>query len=261
MTVGAGTHSHGQGHQTIYAQMVSEWLGVPFESVRLVQGDTDHVAYGRGTYGSRSVTIGGAALKDAADKVIAKARPMAAHLMEAAEADIEFSEGAFTVAGTDKSIGIVDVARASFMPMGWPEEFGMGLEATGTFTPTNGNFPNGCHICEVEVDPETGAVDLRRYAAVNDSGLIINPLLFEGQVHGGLAQGIGQVLCEHVVYDDESGSSSRAPSWITACRVPTTCRRSCSTTSRCRARPTRSRQGRRRDRDGRGAARGDARDP
>ena len=205
VTVGAGTHSHGQGHQTVYAQMVSEWLGVPFESVRLVQGDTDHVAYGRGTYGSRSVTIGGAALKDAADKVIARARPMAAHLMEAAEADIEFSEGAFTVAGTDKSIGIVDVARASFMPMGWPEEFGIGLEATGTFTPTNGNFPNGCHICEVEVDPETGEVDLQRYAAVNDSGLIINPLLFEGQVHGGLAQGIGQVLCEHVVYDDETG--------------------------------------------------------
>ena len=205
VTVAAGTHSHGQGHQTVYAQMVSDWLGVEFESIRLVQGDTDQVAYGRGTYGSRSVTVGGAALKHAADRVIAKAKRMAAHLMEAAEADIEFADGRFTVAGTDKSIGIVDVARASFMPMGWPEEFGIGLEATGSFTPTNGNFPNGCHICEVEVDPETGRVELQRYAAVNDSGLIVNPLLFEGQVHGGLAQGIGQVLFEHVVYDDDSG--------------------------------------------------------
>ena len=205
VTIAAGTHSHGQGHQTVYAQMVCEWLGVPFDSIRLIQGDTDQVAYGRGTYGSRSVTVGGAALKDAADRVIAKASRMAAHLMEAAEADIEFADGSFTVAGTDKSIGIVQVARASFMPVGWPEEFGIGLEATGSFTPTNGNFPNGCHICEVEVDPETGGVDLRSYAAVNDSGLIINPLLFEGQVHGGLAQGIGQVLFEHVVYDDESG--------------------------------------------------------
>ncbi len=210
VTVGAGTHSHGQGHQTVYAQMVSEWLGVPFETVRLIQGDTDQVAYGRGTYGSRSITVGGAALKNAADLVIAKARRMAAHLMEAAEADIEFADGSFTVAGTDKTVGIVDVARASFMPMGWPEEFGIGLEATGTFTPTNGNYPNGCHICEVEVDPETGEVDLQRYAAVNDSGLIINPLLFEGQVHGGLAQGIGQVLFEHVVYDDESGQLQSA---------------------------------------------------
>ena len=205
VTIGAGTHSHGQGHQTVYAQMASEWLGVDFDSIRLVQGDTDHVAYGRGTYGSRSVTIGGAALKDAADRLIARARPMAAHLMEAAEADIEFSEGRFTVAGTDRSIGIVDIARASFMPMNWPEEFGIGLEATGSFTPTNGNYPNGCHVCEVEVDPETGRVALERYAAVNDSGLIVNPLLFEGQIHGGLAQGIGQVLCEHVVYDGESG--------------------------------------------------------
>ncbi|MDE0382465.1 MAG: xanthine dehydrogenase family protein molybdopterin-binding subunit [Defluviicoccus sp.] len=205
VTIAAGTHSHGQGHQTVYAQMVSDWLGVEFESIRLVQGDTDQVAYGRGTYGSRSVTVGGAALKDAADQVIAKAKRMAAHLMEAAEADIEFADGSFTVAGTDKSIGIVDVARASFMPVGWPEAFGIGLEATGSFTPTNGNFPNGCHICEVEVDPETGRVELLRYSAVNDSGLIVNPLLFEGQVHGGLAQGIGQVLLEHVVYDEESG--------------------------------------------------------
>ncbi len=205
VTVAAGTHNHGQGHETIYAQMISEWLGVPFESIRLVQGDSDAVAFGRGTYGSRSATIGGSALKDAADRIIDKAKKMAAHLMEAAEADIEFAEGTFTVAGTDKSIGIVQVAQASFMPMGWPAEFGIGLEATGTFSPSNGNFPNGCHICEVEVDRDTGHVALVRYSAVDDSGVIINPLLFEGQIHGGLAQGIGQALCECAVYDPDSG--------------------------------------------------------
>ena len=205
VTVAAGTHSHGQGHQTIYAQMVSDWLGVPFESVRLVQGDSDAVAFGRGTYGSRSATIGGSALKDAADQVIAKATKMAAHLMEAAEADIEFADGTFTVAGTDKSIGIVQIAQTSFMPMGWPAEFGIGLEATGTFSPTNGNFPNGCHVCEVEIERDTGRVELVRYSAVDDSGVIINPLLFEGQLHGGLVQGIGQALCESAVYDPDSG--------------------------------------------------------
>ena len=205
VTVAAGTHSHGQGHQTIYAQMVSEWLGVDFESVRLVQGDSDAVAVGRGTYGARSATIGGSALKDAADQIINKAKKMSAHLMEAAEADIEFADGTFTVAGTDKSVGIVQVAQASFMPMGWPAEFGIGLEATGTFTPTNGNFPNGCHICEVEIDRDTGHVALVRYGAVDDSGVILNPLLFEGQIHGGLAQGIGQALCECAVYDPDSG--------------------------------------------------------
>ena len=205
VTVAAGTHNHGQGHETIYAQMISEWLGVPFESVRLVQGDSDAVAFGRGTYGSRSATIGGSALKDAAEKIIDKAKKMAAHLMEAAEADIVFAEGAFTVAGTDKSIGILQVAQASFMPMGWPAEFGIGLEATGTFSPTNGNFPNGCHVCEVEIDRETGRVALVRYSAVDDSGVIINPLLFEGQIHGGLAQGIGQALCECAVYDPDTG--------------------------------------------------------
>ena len=205
VTVAAGTHNHGQGHETIFAQMVSEWLGVPFDSVRLVQGDTDAVAYGRGTYGSRSATIGGSALKDAANQIVEKAGKMAAHLMEAAETDIEFADGTFTVAGTDKSIGIVQIAQTSFMPMGWPAEFGIGLEATGTFSPTNGNFPNGCHICEVEIEPDTGRVELVRYSAVDDCGTIINPLLFEGQLHGGLVQGIGQALCESAVYDPDSG--------------------------------------------------------
>jgi carbon-monoxide dehydrogenase large subunit len=205
VSVVAGTHNHGQGHETIYAQMVSEWLGVPFDSVRLVQGDTDTAAYGRGTYGSRSVTVGGSALKAAADTVIDKAKRIAAHLLEAAEADIEFADGNLTVAGTDKSIGIVDVAKASFMPMGWPDELGIGLEATGSFSSGGGNFPNGGHVCEVEVDPDTGQVELVRYTGVDDSGVIINPLLFAGQIHGGIAQGIGQALCENMVYDQESG--------------------------------------------------------
>lgn len=205
VTVVAGTHNHGQGHETVYAQMVTEWLGVPFDSIRLVQGDTDTVPYGRGTYGSRSMTIGGSALKDAADRIIAKASKMAAHLLEAADTDLEFNDGVFTVAGTDKSIGIVDVAKASFMPMGWPAEFGIGLEATGSFAPTSGNYPNGSHICEVEVDPETGKVEIVRYTGVDDSGVILNPLLLAGQIHGGIAQGLGQALMEDVTYDPESG--------------------------------------------------------
>ncbi len=206
VTVVAGTHNHGQGHETVYAQMVAEWLGVPFESVRLVQGDTDQVPYGRGTYGSRSVTIGGSALKHAADQVVEKAKRMAAHVLEAAEADIEFSGGTLTVAGTDKAIGLVDVAKMSFMPVGWPGELGIGLEATGTYTPTAAsNFPNGCHVCEVEIDADTGAVEIVRYTGVDDSGVIINPLLFAGQIHGGIAQGLGQALCENMVYDAETG--------------------------------------------------------
>ena len=189
VTVGAGTHSHGQGHQTVYAQMVSEWLGVPFESVRLVQGDTDHVAYGRGTYGSRSVTIGGAALKDAADKVIARARPMAAHLMEAAEADIEFSEGAFTVAGTDKSIGIVDVARASFMPMGWPEEFGIGLRRPARSRPPTATFPTDATSARSRWTPKPARSTSQRYAAVNDSGADHQPAAVRGAGSRGACPG------------------------------------------------------------------------
>jgi carbon-monoxide dehydrogenase large subunit len=205
VTIIAGTHSHGQGHETVYAQMVSEWLGVDFDKIRMVQGDTDQVAFGRGTYGSRSMTIGGSALKAAADLVIEKGKRMAAHVLEASPGDIAFAEGKFTVVGTDKSIRLVDLVKRSFAPVGWPAEFGVGLEAVGTFTPERPNFANGCHICEVEVDPETGAVAIVRYTAVDDSGVIINPLLFEGQIHGGLAMGIGQALLEKVEYDPQSG--------------------------------------------------------
>ncbi len=201
VTVVAGTHSHGQGHQTSYAQMIHSWLGVPFERIRLVQGDSDAVTYGRGTYGSRSMTIGGSALRIASDRIIEKARRLAAHLFEAAEEDIEFADGMLTVAGTDKSAHICDIADHAFMPMGLPAALGVGLSAEGEWTPETGpNWPNGTHFSEVEIDPETGSVTLVRHIAVNDSGEVINPLLLSGQVHGGVAQGVGQALCEDVTY-------------------------------------------------------------
>ena len=205
ISVIAGTHNHGQGHETVYAQMLADWLGVPFESVSVVQGDTDRVAFGRGTFGSRSMVNGGSALLAAADDVIANGRRFAAHLLEAAEEDVEFREGRFEVAGTDRSISITDVAKASFAPVGLPSELGLGLEGSGMFAPSQQNFPNGCHVCEVEIDPDTGRVEIVAYAAVDDVGRAINPLLLKGQVHGGIAQGIGQALMEELVYEPASG--------------------------------------------------------
>jgi aerobic carbon-monoxide dehydrogenase large subunit len=205
VTVLAGTFSHGQGHETVFPQLVAEWLGVAMDRIRLVQGDTDRVAYGRGTFASRSMTIGGSALRAAADEVIAKGRRISGHILEAAVDDIEFAEGRFTVAGTDQFVTIAEVAKEAHAPMGLPPELGVGLEGQGSFAPTMPNYPNGCHLCEVEVDPETGNVDIVRYTAVDDVGRAINPLLLAGQVHGGVAQGIGQALLEDVVFDRESG--------------------------------------------------------
>ncbi|HLB15185.1 MAG TPA: xanthine dehydrogenase family protein molybdopterin-binding subunit, partial [Burkholderiales bacterium] len=205
VTIVAGTFSHGQGHATTYAQMVAEWLGVPFENIRFVQGDTDQVPFGRGTYASRSAMLGGSALKMAADAVIEKARPMAAQMLEAAAGDLSFNDGRFQITGTDRSIALVDVAKAFYRPVGLPKQFGIGLEASGAWAADPQSFPNGCHVCEVEVDPETGAVTIDRYAVVDDVGRVINPLVCEGQVQGGLAQGIGQALLEVVAYDNESG--------------------------------------------------------
>ena len=205
VTVVAGTFGHGQGHETVYAQMVCDWLGVDFASVRLIQGDTEAVLIGRGTFGSRSMTVGGSALRIAADRVIERGREIAAHLMEAAPDDIAFEAGAFTVAGTDRTMGIVDVARAAYAPFGFPAELGLGLEGVGDYAAGQGNFPNGCQVAEVEVDPETGEVDLVRLAAVDDSGRALNPLLLAGQIHGGIAQGVGQALMEDVVYDRGTG--------------------------------------------------------
>src|SRR5882672_8493280 len=181
VTVVAGTHSHGQGHATTYAQLVSDWLGVPFENVRLVQGDTDAVAFGRGTYASRSAMLGGSALKGAADAILEKAKPMAAHLMEASPQDIEFTEGRFKVVGTDKGIALTDVAKAFYRPVGPTTKFGTGLDASGASAvpPT---FPNGCHACELEIDPDTGEVFIERYVVVDDVGKVINPMICHGQI-------------------------------------------------------------------------------
>jgi aerobic carbon-monoxide dehydrogenase large subunit len=201
LTILAGTHSHGQGHQTVYAQMASEWLGVPFENIRFVQGDTDAVPMGRGTYGSRSMHIGGNALKRAADNIIEKAKPMAASILEAAPSDLEFKDGSFRIVGTDRALPLTDVAKAFYRPVMLPPQFDVGLEASGTFAAEPPNYPNGCHVCEVEIDPETGAVTLERYAAVDDVGRVMNHLLCEGQIHGGVAQGAGQALMEAIVFD------------------------------------------------------------
>ncbi len=205
VTILAGTHSHGQGHETTYRQMVSQWLGIDAEKIGFRQGDTDQVGYGRGTYASRSMSIGGSALLDASTKLIDRAKQVAGAMFEAASDDIEFDDGAFTVAGTDKSAGWTEILQAAFIPMGPTAMMGPGLEAVGSFTPPGFNYPNGAHVVEVEIDRDTGEVKLDRYVAVDDSGVIINPLLYAGQIHGGLAMGIGQALMEDMTYDPESG--------------------------------------------------------
>ncbi len=204
VTVIGGTANTGMGHETVYAQMTADWLGVPIESVRVIQGDTDTVSFGRGSYASRSMTVAGSALKIASDRIIEKAKVFAGRLLETAPADIEFKEGKLRVVGTDKALDIRDVAKASFRP-GMPIDGGIGLEATGTFAVTQSSFPNGCHICEVEIDPATGETRLDRYTIVDDFGRVINPLLAGGQVYGGIAQGFGAVLKEEMVYDPASG--------------------------------------------------------
>jgi carbon-monoxide dehydrogenase large subunit len=205
VTIVAGTLSHGQGHETSYAQMVADWLGVPEDKIHLLQADTDEVAIGRGTYASRSMMIGGSALRAAADEVIERGKRFAAHFMEADTADITFADGAFTIAGTDRSMPIAQVAQMSFIPVGLPSELGVGLQGAGGFSSDMPSFPNGCHICELEIDPETGAAELDRYTVVDDCGTVINPLLAKGQIMGGIAQGAGQALYEDVVYDRDSG--------------------------------------------------------
>jgi aerobic carbon-monoxide dehydrogenase large subunit len=205
LTILAGTLSHGQGHETTYAQMAADWLGVGENKIHLLQADTDEVAIGRGTYASRSMMIGGSALRAAADEVIERGKRFAAHFMEADAADIAFADGAFTIAGTDRSMPIDQIAQMSFIPVGLPSELGVGLQGAGAFSSAMPSFPNGCHICELEIDPETGAVALDRYTVVDDCGTVINPLLAKGQIHGGIAQGAGQALSEDVVYDPDSG--------------------------------------------------------
>jgi carbon-monoxide dehydrogenase large subunit len=200
-----GTKTHGQGHETVFKQILHEKIGIDPNDVHFIDGDTDRVAFGMGSNGSRSMAVGGTALVLAAEKVIAKGKRLAAHMLEAAVEDIVFSDAKFSVAGTDRAVTLKQVAMASFQPARLPKGMAPGLIENATYAPETSTWPNGCHVCEVEVDAETGKVDLVRYLVVDDVGTVINPLTLAGQIHGGVAQGLGQVLMEQVVYDRESG--------------------------------------------------------
>jgi carbon-monoxide dehydrogenase large subunit len=197
-----GASAHGQGHETAFSQIVADRLGVPFEDVEVLHGDTAVSHKGLDTYGSRSLVVGGEALVKAVDKVIEKATPIAAHLLEASVDDIEFSAGRFSVRGTDQGLGIADIALATFAAHNYPEGIEPNIDAEATYDPVNFNFPHGTHLCAMEVDTETGRVTMRKYVCCDDIGNIINPLIVSGQVHGGLVQGIAQALFEEAIYDD-----------------------------------------------------------
>jgi carbon-monoxide dehydrogenase large subunit len=206
VTVFTGSHAHGQGHETAFAQIVAGKLGVPVDNVEVVHGDTDRVPFGMGTYGSRSVAVGGSAVAKAVDKIIEKGKKIAAHTLEAAEADIEFEGGTFKVTGTDKSVGIGDITLTAYVPHNYPlDKLEPGLDESAFYDPLNFTFPAGCHVCEVEVDAETGMTEIVKWTAVDDFGKLINPMIVEGQVHGGIVHGVGQALLEACVYDEESG--------------------------------------------------------
>ena len=199
-----GSHSHGQSHETTFAQLVSDRLGIPIENVSIVHGDTDKVQMGMGTYGSRSGAVGMSAIFKALDKIEAKAKKVAGHVLEASDQDIEFKDGKFTVKGTDKAIDFASVALQAYIAHKFNgQELEPGLKESAFWDPTNFTFPAGVHICEVEIDPDTGVVKVDRYTAVDDFGKLINPMVVHGQVHGGIAQGIGQALLEGAVYNDE----------------------------------------------------------
>ena len=198
-----GTISHGQGHDTTFKQILSDRLGVPAERIRMIEGDTDQVSMGEGTGGSRSAELGGAAIYLCSDKIVEKGKKIAAHNLEAAETDIEFSDGTFTVAGTDKSIDIMEVAQASYLPNKIPADVEIGLDEMYSYLPDTETFPNGTHVCELEVDPDTGAIDILKYSVIDDVGVVVNPLLLKGQIHGGVGQGLGQALLENIHYDED----------------------------------------------------------
>ena len=199
-----GSVSQGQGHETVFAQVVAERLGVPFEAVRIISGDTDRVADGVGTFASRSMLRGGSAAVEASDLAVAAGTPMAAHLLEAAPADVEYRDGRFTVVGTDRSVGIFEVARAAAAGI-LPAGLGTTLGAARMHENRAFAFANGCAVCEVEVDAETGAVEVVAWTMVDDSGRSVNPMIVHGQMHGAVAQGIGQALTEWCIYDPVSG--------------------------------------------------------
>jgi carbon-monoxide dehydrogenase large subunit len=205
-TVFMGTKNQGQGHETTFKQILHERLGIDPKEVRFIDGDTDRVGFGMGTMGSRSTVIGGTALTMAADKVIAKGRKIAAKMLEAAEEDITFADARFAVKGTDRAVGLKEVARTAFVPASLPKGLEPGLYETGTFSPSADTWPNGCHVCEVEIDEATGRVFLARYLVIDDVGTVINPITLKGQIHGGVAQGVGQALMEQVIYDPDNGA-------------------------------------------------------
>jgi len=202
ISVMVGAHSHGQGHETAFPQVVADMIGIDESMVEIVHGDTSKIPFGMGTYGSRSLAVCGSAMVKATEKVIEKAKKIAAHLLEASEADIELKDGQFTVAGTDKSVAWGDVTLTAYVPHNFPLEVEPGLEETAFYDPANFTFPAGAYACEVEVDPETGQVTIERFTAADDFGNIINPMIVDGQVHGGIGQGIGQALLENCVYDE-----------------------------------------------------------
>jgi len=204
LVVMTGSHSHGQGHETAFPQVIAEMNGIPEDMIEIVHGDTANTPMGMGTYGSRSLAVGGSAMVRATEKIIAKAKKIASHLLEASEGDIELKDGAFSVAGTDKSVAWGDVTLAAYVPHNYPlEDIEPGLEETAFYDPSNFTYPSGAYACEVELDPETGHVTIDRFAAADDFGNIVNPMIVSGQVHGGIAQGIGQALMENCAYDSD----------------------------------------------------------
>ena len=204
LVVMTGSHSHGQGHETAFPQVIAEMIGINEDQVEIVHGDTANAPMGMGTYGSRSLAVGGSAMVRATEKIINKTKKIAAHLLEAADADIELKDGQFSVAGTDKSVAWGDVCLAAYVPHNYPlEDIEPGLEETAFYDPSNFTYPSGAYACEVELDPETGRVTIEKFVSADDFGNVVNPMIVEGQVHGGIAQGIGQALMEACVYDDD----------------------------------------------------------
>jgi carbon-monoxide dehydrogenase large subunit len=204
-TLLSGSITQGMGHETIYKQLLCDRLGIHPDRVTYIQGDTDKVAIGEGTGGSRSAALGGSAVLLATEKIVEKAKTIAAHMLEAAEEDIDLNDGIFAIAGTDRAVSLADIAAEAWDPKSLPEGMEPGLISSAAYSAKAQNFPNGVHICELEIDPETGAVELLNYSVVDDVGMVMNPLLLEGQIRGGIAQGIGQLLLEDIRFDAGSG--------------------------------------------------------
>ena len=209
VTLFTGSHSHGQGHETTFAQLIADDLGIPLENVEIVHGDTGKVPFGMGTYGSRSLAVGGSAIVKSLEKIKEKGAKIAAHLLEASAEDLDFADGKWTVKGTDKSVAFGDVSLTAYVPHNYPEGLEPGLDETSFYDPVNFTYPFGAHMAVVEVDPDTGKVDLKRFIACDDVGNVVNPMIVDGQIHGGVAQGIGQALLEGAVFD-ESGQLNTA---------------------------------------------------